>query len=129
MKNNFLLRRLKNVGNIRDAINIFEQVLELDPQNIASQGHLEELKALLAAKVRQRFILGIYQYYTWPDFKFSLVISSRVSWLPFLWISLVFPILCITCCLRKLTVLVYIGHFNCYLFRYTLIFLCGMYDS
>ena len=129
MKNNFLLRRLKNVGNIRDAINIFEQVLELDPQSIASRGHLEELKALLAAKVRQRFILGIYQYCTWPDFKFSLVFSSRVSWLPFLWISLVFPILYKTCCLRKYTVLVYVGYFNCYLCRCTLIFLCGMYES
>ena len=76
MKNNFLLRRLKNVGNIRDAINIFEQVLELDPQNVASQEHLKELRARLAAKVCQLFMLDICEYYTWPDFTLFLFCLS-----------------------------------------------------
>jgi hypothetical protein len=38
---------------MREAINIFEEVLELDPDSIKSQENLKELKSLLSAKVRQ----------------------------------------------------------------------------
>ncbi|XP_028391496.1 tetratricopeptide repeat protein 14-like [Dendronephthya gigantea] len=45
--------RLKDVGNIKDAIGVFEEVLELDPRSTESQEHLNELKSTLAAKLAE----------------------------------------------------------------------------
>ena len=50
--------RLKDVGNLSEAISIFEDVLEIDPDSIESQRNLKELKVLLSVKVRQSLYIS-----------------------------------------------------------------------
>lgn len=43
--------RIKKIGDINEAIDIFQEILSLDPRNTESQDHLRELQSLMSAKV------------------------------------------------------------------------------
>lgn len=72
---------------MREGIETFEELLQLDPDSSHGRENLNELKASLSAKVRQVFVPDMFRCYFWPDFMFPFFMSSfyLLRWRDWYW--------------------------------------------